>query len=114
MTPSSSEADEVTVTQRLISKGLARGARPALVGAAGSRSYTYAELVATIQAAAAGLAWRGLQPGDVVGVQVPDAVSYVLATHAIRAAGGVPSRSLPGWRCRRSPGSWPNAVPGCC
>ena len=91
MTPSCSRADEVTVTQRLLRQGLARGARPALVGGAGSRSYTYAELVATIQAAAAGLAWRGLQPGDVVGVQVPDAVSYVLATHAIRAAGGVPS-----------------------
>src|SRR6266571_2404769 len=40
---------------------------------------------------AAGLAWRGLHPRDVVGVHVPDAVCHALATHAIRAAGGVPS-----------------------
>jgi non-ribosomal peptide synthetase component F len=44
-----------------------------------------------LQTAAAGLAWRGLRNQDVVGVYVPDAVSYVLAAHAIRAAGGVPS-----------------------
>jgi hypothetical protein len=44
-----------------------------------------------VQAAAAGLAWRGLQPRDVIGVYVPDAACYVLAAHAIRAAGGVPT-----------------------
>ena len=38
-----------------------------------------------------GLAWRGLQPRDVIGVYVPDAACYVLAAHAIRAAGGVPT-----------------------
>ncbi len=84
-------AGELTVTQRLVSQGRARGARRALVGGATARSYSYAELATTVRAAAAGLAWRGLQPGDVVGVHVPDAVCYVLATHAIRAAGGVPS-----------------------
>jgi acyl-CoA synthetase (AMP-forming)/AMP-acid ligase II len=36
------------------------------------------------------LAWRGLQPRDVVGVYVPDAAAYVLARHAISAAGGTP------------------------
>ena len=44
-----------------------------------------------MQAAASGLAWRGLQPRDVVGVYVPDAACYVFAGHAIRAAGGVPT-----------------------
>jgi acyl-CoA synthetase (AMP-forming)/AMP-acid ligase II len=44
-----------------------------------------------VQRAAAGLAWRGLRPRDVVGVYVPDAASYVLACHAISAAGGIPS-----------------------
>ncbi len=52
---------------------------------------SHAELAVTLQTAAAGLAWRGLRSQDVVGVHVPDAVSYVLAVHAIRAAGGVPS-----------------------
>jgi len=52
---------------------------------------SHADLAVVLQAAAAGLAWRGLRSQDVVGVYVPDAVSYVLAVHAIRAAGGVPS-----------------------
>ena len=52
---------------------------------------SHADLALTLQAAAAGLAWRGLRTQDVVGVYVADAVSYVLAVHAIRAAGGVPS-----------------------
>ena len=66
------------------------GSHQALAGPA-NRAYSYGELAAAIQAAAAGLAWRGLHPRDVVGVHVPDAVCYALATHAIRAAGGVPS-----------------------
>src|ERR1035438_9908674 len=44
-----------------------------------------------VQASGAGLAWRGVRPGDVVGVCAPDAVSYALAVHAIRAAGAGPS-----------------------
>jgi non-ribosomal peptide synthetase component F len=91
MTRTEASAGEVTVTQQLISTGQARGAQRALAGGVNGSSYTYAELTATVQAAAAGLAWRGLRPRDVVGVYVPDAVSYVLATHAIRAAGGVPT-----------------------
>jgi acyl-CoA synthetase (AMP-forming)/AMP-acid ligase II len=91
MAPFDPSGGEATVTQRLVSQGLARGARRALVSGTSGTSYSYAELAATIQAAAAGLAWRGVQPGDAVGVHVPDAVSYVLATHAIRAAGGVPT-----------------------
>ena len=44
-----------------------------------------------LQRAAAGLAWRGVRPRDVVGVYVADAASYILACHAIRGAGGVPT-----------------------
>ena len=82
---------EVTITQRLLAAASARGAQRALIGGLDGKDYSYAELAATVQAAAAGLAWRGLQPRDVVGVHVADAVSYVLAAHAIRAAGGVPA-----------------------
>jgi non-ribosomal peptide synthetase component F len=82
---------EVTVTQQLLAMAPSRGEHRALVGGTAEPACGYADLAATVQAAAAGLAWRGLQPRDVVGVYVPDAASYVLATHAIRAAGGVPS-----------------------
>ncbi len=80
-----------TVTQRLVSSAAAYGCRPALVGRPAGQLYSFADLVSTVQRAAAGLAWRGLRPRDVVGVYVPDAASYVLACHAISAAGGIPS-----------------------
>jgi acyl-CoA synthetase (AMP-forming)/AMP-acid ligase II len=84
-------ADRQTVTQRLLEPAPARGTRHALIGGPEDSCYSYPELAEVIRSAAAGLAWRGLQPRDVVGVYVPDAVSYVLATHAVRAAGGIPS-----------------------
>jgi acyl-CoA synthetase (AMP-forming)/AMP-acid ligase II len=84
-------AGDATVTERLLAAALSRGGRRALVGGPADPACSYADLAATVQAAAAGLAWRGLQPRDVVGVYVPDAACYVLAGHAIRAAGGVPS-----------------------
>jgi acyl-CoA synthetase (AMP-forming)/AMP-acid ligase II len=81
---------DIAVTQRLLGMAPAMAGRPALAGQQ-DRGYSYGELATAIQAAAAGLAWRGLHPRDVVGVHVPDAACYALATHAIRAAGGVPS-----------------------
>jgi acyl-CoA synthetase (AMP-forming)/AMP-acid ligase II len=91
MTSTEAPAGEATVTQRLLAAAPSRGAHRALLGGPAVPAYGYADLAAIVQAAAAGLAWRGLQPRDVVGVYVPDAACYVLAAHAIRAAGGVPS-----------------------
>jgi acyl-CoA synthetase (AMP-forming)/AMP-acid ligase II len=79
-----------TVTQRLVEMASAYGCRPALIGQPYEQPYSFADLATTIQRAAAGLAWRGLRPRDVVGVYVPDAVSFVLACHSISAAGGIP------------------------
>ncbi len=81
---------ESTVTQQLVDAASAFGCRPALLGWQSERPFSYAELASTILRAAAGLAWRGLRSGDVVGVYVPDAASYVLACHSISAAGGIP------------------------
>jgi acyl-CoA synthetase (AMP-forming)/AMP-acid ligase II len=82
-------AGEVTVTQRLLAAAEERRERVALAGGPG-RAYSYGELAGTVQAAAAGLVSRGLQQADIVGVYAPDAVCYVLAVHAISAAGGIP------------------------
>ncbi len=90
MTTTEMPLPDVAVTQRLLGAASARGSRQALAGQQ-NLAYSYRDLAAAIQAAAAGLAWRGLHPRDVVGVHVPDAACYALATHAIRAAGGVPS-----------------------
>ncbi|HUY52210.1 MAG TPA: AMP-binding protein [Streptosporangiaceae bacterium] len=94
MTVTDMPAPHATVTQQLVGLGPARGEHPALVGGSAAwpgRTLSHAALAVILQTAAVGLAWRGLRAQDVVGVHVPDAVSYVLAVHAIRAAGGVPS-----------------------
>jgi acyl-CoA synthetase (AMP-forming)/AMP-acid ligase II len=91
LVPSRGLNPETTVTQRLVSSAAAYGCRPALVGRPADQPYSFADLVSTVQRAAAGLAWRGLRPRDVVGVYVPDATCYVLACHAISGAGGIPS-----------------------
>src|ERR1700683_616864 len=88
---------EVSATRRMVYAAADRADRIAFVGGGrhdggpGGESYSYASFASMVQAAAAGLTWRGLRPRDVVGVMVPDAVSYAIATHAIRAAGGVPA-----------------------
>ena len=82
---------EITVTQRLLTSASGRGEQLALTGGSAGDACSYADLAGTLQRAAAGLAWRGLRPGDVVGVYVGDAAGYVLACHSIRAAGGIPS-----------------------
>ncbi|HUJ06258.1 MAG TPA: AMP-binding protein [Streptosporangiaceae bacterium] len=88
---------DVSVTKRLVAVATDRAGLIALIGGPGpdgqpgSGCYSYANFAATVQAAAAGLSWRGLRPRDVVGLLVPDAVSFALAAHAVRAAGGVPS-----------------------
>jgi acyl-CoA synthetase (AMP-forming)/AMP-acid ligase II len=81
---------DMTVTQLLVAAAGRFGDRTALLGRSPDQAFSYTDLAATVQRAAAGLAWRGLRPGDVVGVYVPDAASYVLACHSISAAGGVP------------------------
>jgi non-ribosomal peptide synthetase component F len=87
---------ETTVTQRLLAAAAARDGHVALVGGPAdipgtSSGLSYPDLAVLLQRAAAGLAWRGVRPRDVVGVYVSDALSYILACHAVRAAGAVPS-----------------------
>src|ERR1035438_9018341 len=94
MTITDPPAPHVTITQRLLATAPARGAKPALVGGAAlgpGQQLSYADFGRMVQASGAGLAWRGVRSGDAVGLCAPDAVSYALAVHAIRAAGAVPS-----------------------
>jgi acyl-CoA synthetase (AMP-forming)/AMP-acid ligase II len=84
------EMTDLTVTQQLVETAAEHGSHAALIGPVPAEAYSYADLASVIQRAAAGLAWRGLRPRDVVGVYVSDVASYVLACHAISAAGGIP------------------------
>jgi acyl-CoA synthetase (AMP-forming)/AMP-acid ligase II len=91
MVTAEASVGETTVTQRLLGTAAARGAHVALLGGSADPPCSYPDLAVMLQRAAAGLAWRGVRPRDVVGVYVADAASYILACHAIRAAGAVPS-----------------------
>lgn len=101
---------EVSVTRWLVSCAVERGERAALIGGAWSDGWpdsetcSYPWLAKIVQAAATGLTWRGLRPGDVVGVLVPDAATFALGVHAVRAAGGVPSPVDPGLRAAEAAG----------
>lgn len=90
MTVAEMTASDLTVTQQLVETAAGHGNHAALIGPVATEPCTYADLASTIKRAAAGLAWRGLRPRDVVGVYVPDVASYVIACHAIGAAGGIP------------------------
>lgn len=96
MVASGTLVDGASVTRRLVTLADGLGGVLAFIGpgcpaGTGLVSWNYDHLAATIEAAAAGLAWYGLEPRDVVGVQVADTTSFVLASHAIRAAGGIPT-----------------------
>lgn len=67
-----------------------RDGRIAFADARRGQAMSYQQLTRTIRAAAAGLARRGVRPGDVVGLHVADAVSFSIGSLAVRAAGAVP------------------------
>jgi acyl-CoA synthetase (AMP-forming)/AMP-acid ligase II len=52
---------------------------------------TWLQFASTVRAAARGLGRRGLRDADTVGIFVQDAASYVVASHAVRAAGAIAS-----------------------
>jgi acyl-coenzyme A synthetase/AMP-(fatty) acid ligase len=86
----------VTVTEHLLGLAPGRYGRSALVDPASGVTISYASLAAMVRAAAAGLARRGMRPGDVAGVYVTGPVAFALASQSIRAAGGVPAPAAPG------------------
>ena len=90
MTVTAMTGTDLTVTQQLIETAAGHGSHTALIGPVVGEPCSYADLASIIKRAAAGLAWRGLRPRDIVAVYVPDAASYVLGCHAISAAGGIP------------------------
>jgi len=65
-----------------------RADRPALIDGPSGRTVTYGELRQRVDAFAAGLAARGLEPGEVVGIFSPNLPEYAIAFHGIARAGG--------------------------
>ena len=62
------------------------------------RAYTFAELDALADRVAAGLADRGIAPGDRVLLQLPNSPEFAVAFFGLLRAGAVPVMCLPGHR----------------
>ena len=71
-----------------------------LVDGPSGRSYTGAEVVASVRGVAAGLAERGIAKGDVVALYMPNLPEYALAFHGVCAAGAVNTTANPLYTAR--------------
>jgi acyl-CoA synthetase (AMP-forming)/AMP-acid ligase II len=82
------EIPDVSVYEYLFS-GLTEDdlGRPAVFDSATGTETTYGELRARIDAFAGALAARGIKPGDVVALQVPNTTAFMIAFHGILRAG---------------------------
>ena len=82
------QVPSVTLTEYVLGGAAARGERPALVDAVSGAIVTYARLAEDVDRCAAGLAARGLAPGEVVGIFAPNLPEYAVAFHGVARAGG--------------------------
>ena len=78
---------DVTITAHVLRKVADMPDRVAIRDAAGTSSYTFAELSTAIHALAGGLAARGVAPGKVVGLMAPNVPEYAVIFHGVAVAG---------------------------
>jgi acyl-CoA synthetase (AMP-forming)/AMP-acid ligase II len=80
---------EVPLTHFVLRSARALGDKPALIDGVTGRTLSYGQLAASVRAAAASLARRGLRKGDVVALFSPNIPEYAVAFHAVASLGGV-------------------------
>jgi 4-coumarate--CoA ligase len=78
----------VTITAHVLRKAAAMADRVAIRDAAGTSSYTFAELSTAIHSLAGGLAARGVGTDTVVGLMAPNLPEYAVVFHGVAVAGG--------------------------
>ncbi|HYM98065.1 MAG TPA: AMP-binding protein, partial [Candidatus Sulfotelmatobacter sp.] len=83
------EIPDVPLTPFVFEKAARLGDKVAIVEAASGRSYTYAQLAASIDKLAAGLHARGFSKGDVLAIMSPNLPEYPIAFHGVATAGGI-------------------------
>jgi AMP-binding enzyme len=94
------DAQQRAVTEHILALADQAGYGAALIdavalGHAEAAVITWPQFAHMVRAAARGLSRRGLQQGDTAGIFVGDAVSHVVAVHAVRAAGAVAAAVRP-------------------
>ena len=82
------EIPDVALTPFVLERARQLGDHPALVDGVTGRTIGYAELDDLVRRCAAGLARRGLRPGDVVAICSPNVPEYAVAYLGVALAGG--------------------------
>ena len=82
------EIPDVTITAHVLRKADELADQVAIRDAAGSSSYTFAELRGAIASLAGGLQERGFGPGSVLGLMAPNIPEYAIVFHGAAMAGG--------------------------
>jgi acyl-CoA synthetase (AMP-forming)/AMP-acid ligase II len=80
---------EIPLTTLVLERAAQLGDKPALVDGISGRTMTYAQLRDNVLRAAASLAARGFQKGDVFAVFSPNVPEYAVAFHAAALLGGI-------------------------
>jgi acyl-CoA synthetase (AMP-forming)/AMP-acid ligase II len=88
------DAPQRAVTEHILTVADQAGYGAALIGAGTEGSgeasvITWPQFAHRVRTAARGLSRRGLREADTAGILVQDAVSHVVAVHAVRAAGAI-------------------------
>jgi AMP-binding enzyme len=84
------DAAQRAVTEHILTMADQAGYGAALIGAMSEASViTWPQFAHMVRTAARGLSRRGLREADTAGILVQDAVSHVVAVHAVRAAGAI-------------------------
>jgi acyl-CoA synthetase (AMP-forming)/AMP-acid ligase II len=89
------EIPDVSLSDFVLARAGELGDKPALIDAVSGRTITYAQLVESVRAVAAGLAERGFGKGDVFAHYAPNLPEYAVAFHAVATVGGVNTTANP-------------------
>ncbi|MEP1124454.1 MAG: AMP-binding protein [Ilumatobacter sp.] len=79
---------DVAISAHVLRRAAEMPDRVAIRDAAGTSSFTFAELSAAIHSLAGGLAEKGVAPGTVVGLMAPNVPEYAVVFHGVAVAGG--------------------------
>jgi acyl-CoA synthetase (AMP-forming)/AMP-acid ligase II len=89
------EIPDVPLTDFVLAHAGELGDKPALIDAPSGRTITYAQLVESVRAVAAGLDLRGFRKGEVFAHYTPNLPEYAVAFHAVASLGGINTTANP-------------------
>ena len=79
----------VSLTEFVLGRAGAHGARPAFIEAPSGRTISYADFLEQVRRLAAGLSRRGVSKGDVVAIWSPNMPEFAVVFHAVIRLGAI-------------------------